>query len=278
MADAADAVPPVLVALAPVACRGLDARHRDVRADGRPAATARGRWLFVELTDDDLAEPSARAAECRGRRPAWRTVVTDAAEQLALWRIREDGAGLAAVPGGRPAQAGWEDAAVPPERLGDYLRDFEALLYGHGLRGVPYGHFGDGCVHCASTSTRTATRVGGVSPLRRGRRRPGCGARWLDVRRARRRPGPLRIAAANVFPAALALFAAVKRLFDPDNLLNPGVLVEPAPLTRICASLPARVTLVTAWTGFRRRSTAAPASDVRRRPLPPAPSCAPRIR
>ena len=47
----------------------------------------------------------------------------------------------------RPAHAGWEDAAVPPDRLGAYLRDFEALLAGHGLDGVPYGHFGDGCVH-----------------------------------------------------------------------------------------------------------------------------------
>ena len=56
-------------------------------------------------------------------------VVTDPAEAAAIWRIREDGAGLAArTSDGRPAHAGWEDAAVPPERLGAYLREFEALL------------------------------------------------------------------------------------------------------------------------------------------------------
>src|SRR6478735_2035749 len=47
----------------------------------------------------------------------------------------------------RPAYSGWEDAAVPPERLGAWLRDFDQLLRDHDLDGVPYGHFGDGCVH-----------------------------------------------------------------------------------------------------------------------------------
>ena len=74
-------------------------------------------------------------------------LVTDRAEMAALWRIREDGAGLAARSLDRPAHAGWEDAAVPPDRLGAYLRGFDALLRDAGLDGVPYGHFGDGCVH-----------------------------------------------------------------------------------------------------------------------------------
>ena len=76
-----------------------------------------------------------------------RRAVDDPAEAAALWRIREDGAGLAARSLDRPAYSGWEDAAVPPERLGAWLRDFDELLREHGLDGVPYGHFGDGCVH-----------------------------------------------------------------------------------------------------------------------------------
>src|SRR3712207_7592742 len=72
---------------------------------------------------------------------------TDVAEAAALWRIRKDGTGLAArTSNGRPAHAGWEDAAVPVEQLGAYLREFEALLDQHGLQSVPYGHFGDSCV------------------------------------------------------------------------------------------------------------------------------------
>ena len=76
-----------------------------------------------------------------------RRLVTDPAEAAALWRIREDGAGLAARSLDRPAYSGWEDAAVPPDRLGEWLREFDDLLREHGLDGVPYGHFGDGCVH-----------------------------------------------------------------------------------------------------------------------------------
>lgn len=75
-------------------------------------------------------------------------IVTDAAQAGALWRIRADGAGLAGrSPAGLPAHAGWEDAAVPPGSLGSYLREFDALMVDYGLTGLPYGHFGDGCLH-----------------------------------------------------------------------------------------------------------------------------------
>src|SRR5690606_24032785 len=105
-------------------------------------------WLFAEVTADTEAEAVARAEAVRAAAGALDArVVTDPGEQAALWRIREDGAGLAAVTMGRPGHAGWEDAAVPPDRLGGYLRDFDALLRAHHLDGVPYGHFGDGCVH-----------------------------------------------------------------------------------------------------------------------------------
>ena len=131
-------------------------------------------------------------------------VVTDAAEAAAIWRIREDGAGLAArTSDGRPAHAGWEDAAVPLERLGDYLREFEALLDQHGLQCVPYGHFGDGCVHGRIDfpfGTGQRRRPGAVPGLRRGRRPAGRRLRRLAVRRARRRPGAQRAAAAHVLP------------------------------------------------------------------------------
>lgn len=40
-----------------------------------------------------------------------------------------------------------EDAAVPPQRLGDYLRGLDDLLGRHGLSGASYGHFGEGCMH-----------------------------------------------------------------------------------------------------------------------------------
>ena len=42
---------------------------------------------------------------------------------------------------------GWEDAAVDPLRLGDYLREFQALVDRYDYKTSLYGHFGDGCIH-----------------------------------------------------------------------------------------------------------------------------------
>ena len=152
MATAADAVGGP--AAAPVAIEGIDARIVEVvRRRGRavPELPEGGGWLLVELAGATAAEAEAAAgrlvAAAGGDALASR-VLTDPAEAAAIWRIREDGAGFGGrSPAGAPAWAGWEDAAVPPERLGAYLRDFEALLADHGLGGIPYGHFGDGCLH-----------------------------------------------------------------------------------------------------------------------------------
>ncbi|MFI8997094.1 FAD-binding and (Fe-S)-binding domain-containing protein [Streptomyces sp. NPDC053542] len=111
-----------------------------------------GAWLFVEMGGGSPEEARARAEElCRAAAADGVTdhlLVSDPAGQRALWRVREDASGTATrMPDGSEAWPGWEDCAVPPARLGGYLRDFRALLGQHGLRGTPYGHFGDGCIH-----------------------------------------------------------------------------------------------------------------------------------
>lgn len=224
MAEAADAVPTLLAEGSRlVACEGLDARIVDlVRAGGAalPGLPRGAGWLFVEHGEDGSV-PAAGELE--------RRVVADPAEAAALWRIREDGAGLAARSLDRPAYSGWEDAAVPPDRLGAWLRDFDGLLEAHGLRGVPYGHFGDGCVHVRIdfdfddggerfreflTAAAVALRTHGGSLS--GEHGDG---------RARSELLPLMYD-----EQSLRLFSAVKHACDPDNRLNPGVLVDPAPL------------------------------------------------
>ena len=114
------------------------------RGGAVPALPRGAGWLFVEVAGPE-ARPGRRGVARPGR---WTDAsIGDPAEAAALWRIREDGAGLAARSLDRPAYSGWEDAAVPPDRLGAWLREFDDLLREHGLDGVPYGHFGDGCVH-----------------------------------------------------------------------------------------------------------------------------------
>ncbi|MCA1481847.1 hypothetical protein I6F37_43720, partial [Bradyrhizobium sp. NBAIM08] len=130
--------------------------------------------------------------------------------------------GLAARSLERPAYSGWEDAAVPPDRLGAWLRDFDELLAAHDLHGVPYGHFGDGCVHARIDFTFDSTGrqrfrdflVASATVLR------GYGGSLSGEHgdgRARSELLPLMYD-----DASLRLFAAAKAICDPDSLLNPG--------------------------------------------------------
>ncbi len=235
MADAGDAAPAIL-RHGPTAAEGLDRRIVEVvrRTHGEGAVPPLPRgdgWMFVEVVGEDPTEVRERAARVLADAQALDGfVVDDPRQALALWKIREDGAGLAGVSLAAPAYPGWEDAAVPPEHLGSYLRDFDALLGSHGLDGLPYGHFGDGCVHVRidfplttpggddvhRTFIRQAAElVAGYGGSMSGEHGDG---------RARSSLLPTMYS-----PDAIRLFGEVKAAFDPDNLLNPGVLVDPRP-------------------------------------------------
>jgi FAD/FMN-containing dehydrogenase/Fe-S oxidoreductase len=236
MADAADGAP-MIIDHHPTACEGLDRRIVDVVRRSRgdravPPLPAGDGWLFVELVGDDIAELRIRADALLAAADAVDGfVVADPAEAVALWKIREDGAGLAGISLSRPAYPGWEDAAVPTEHLGGYLRDFDRLLDDHGFDGLPYGHFGDGCVHVRIDFPLTeeggadrykafveeaAKLVAGYGGSLSGEHGDG---------RARS-----RLLSAMYSQAAIELFGQVKAAFDPDNQLNPGVLVDPRPV------------------------------------------------
>ncbi|KAA1428444.1 FAD-binding and (Fe-S)-binding domain-containing protein [Nocardioides antri] len=233
MVVAADAVPALLAAVGDarmVACEGLDARIVDlVRARGGavPELPRGSGWLFVEVAGPERAAALPALVGVSGALDS--RLVGSAAEAAALWRIREDGAGLAARSLGRPAYSGWEDAAVPPERLGAWLRDFDRLLKEHRLDGVPYGHFGDGCVHVRIdfdfSGGPRAFREFLVACATTLREHGGSLSGEHGDGRARSELLPLMYD-----EASLALFAAVKHACDPAGLLNPGVLVDPRPL------------------------------------------------
>ncbi|WP_030483043.1 FAD-binding and (Fe-S)-binding domain-containing protein [Nocardioides aequoreus] len=228
MAEAADAVP-ALLEHGLVACEGLGKRIVDL-VRGAPVLPEGGGWLFAEVTGDSVAEVEDRARQVARAAGAPYDVVTDPAAQAALWRIREDGAGLAAKSLSRQAQAGWEDAAVPPERLGAYLRDFESLLREHALDGVPYGHFGDGCVH-----VRIDFELGAEAGRARFRGfvedAADLVASYGGSMSGEHGDGRARseLLPRMYSPQAIALMEQVKRVLDPTGLLNPGVLVDPAP-------------------------------------------------
>jgi FAD/FMN-containing dehydrogenase/Fe-S oxidoreductase len=233
LATAADDIAAV-VSVAPVAVEGIDARLVEmVRAHGRrvpdlPRGTG---WLFVELAGEDAAATHAAARRlCRAAGALDSRIIEDPAAAAALWRIRADGAGLAGrTRDGEPAWPGWEDAAVPPARLGAYLRDFDELTREHKVDGMLYGHIGDGCIHVrldlpiATAPERFRDFLTDAAHLVVGHG----GSLSGEHGDGRARSELLEIMYSS---EVRAVFAGYKALFDPANLLNPGVLVDPRPL------------------------------------------------
>ena len=143
---------------------------------------------------------------------------------------------------------GFEDAAVPPENLGAYLRDFTALMEEFDIDGLLYGHFGDGCVHVRlAMPLETPEGVAHSRAFLQSAARI-CAAHGGSVSGehgdGRARGELLRF---MYSPEMLDLFARVKHIFDPDNLLNPGVLA--APMDEAEAASRARVRVLAAHSG-----------------------------
>jgi Fe-S oxidoreductase len=117
---------------------------------------------------------------------------------------------------------------VPPARLGEYLKDFRRLLAAHGLHGTPYGHFGDGCIH-----VRIDFDLLTVPGIARFRRFSEELARLVVAHggslSGEHGDGQARaeLLPAMYGPDLVDLFARAKAVWDPDDLLNPGMLVRP---------------------------------------------------
>ena len=242
MIEAADDVP-ALLTHSPLAVEGMDRRLVDVvrahKGPGAVPALPEGEgWLLVEVgaPGEDVTASLERARALCAASAAIDTVVyPPGAQASALWRIRADGAGLGgrtppdgAGGGDQQAWPGFEDAAVPPENLGAYLRDFTALMEEFDIDGLLYGHFGDGCVHVRlAMPLETPEGVAHSRAFLQSAARI-CAAHGGSVSGehgdGRARGELLRF---MYSPEMLDLFARVKHVFDPGNLLNPGVLAAP---------------------------------------------------
>ena len=199
---------------------------------GLPAGNA---WLLVEIGgEDELAAASAARAMLDELRDSGATasLVTDPRAQAVLWRCRTDAAGLATRRAdGAEAWGGWEDAAVPPERLGAYLRGLDELLGRHGLSGASYGHFGEGCMHMRIDFDLLSAR--GIATYREFVEQAadlvvGLGGSVSGEHGDGRARGELL---SKMYGAdGVALFGELKRIWDPAGVLNPGAIVDPPPL------------------------------------------------
>ncbi|APS19953.1 dimethylmenaquinone methyltransferase [Streptomyces sp. Tue 6075] len=237
--SAAAEAAPGLLPYGPLTVEGMAADLVTEPAGLLPRGAA---WLFVETGGATEAEARAHAERVlRAADAVDGAVVTDPAGQRALWRIREDAAGTAtripdeggtsrgsAAGRGGEAWPGWEDCAVPPARLGAYLRDFRALLAEHGLRGTPYGHFGDGCIH-VRIDFDLITEAGVARFRRFSEETADLVVAHGGSLSGEHGDGQAR---AELLPRMygdelVALFGRFKDLWDPDGGLNPGMLARP---------------------------------------------------
>jgi Fe-S oxidoreductase len=224
----------------PAALEGLD--HRLVKLEhSRHLAEKALRqlpdgnaWLMIQLdgeNQDDADRKAKAMIDALHKVPHnGVTVLDDPARKKEVWAAREAGLGATAYPPNTPeTHEGWEDAAVPPDRLGDYLRDFHRLLdrYDYGTASL-YGHFGQGCVHTripfalrtaegiaqyrefAEDSARLVVKYGGSLSGEHG------------DGQSRGELLPIMFGESMV-----GAFERTKNLFDPGNRMNPGKVVHP---------------------------------------------------
>jgi FAD/FMN-containing dehydrogenase/Fe-S oxidoreductase len=208
-------------------------RKPDLLPDGRG-------WLLVEFGGDSAEDATERAERfvdavhdgVVGSHKGCK--LYDDSEQIKeVWEMREGGVGHSKVPAKHPGWPAWEDAAVPPERTGDYLRDLERLCDKHGREIAAYfGHIGHGCVHTRIDWDFLTAE--GVRNFRAFMEDAGdlvasyggslSGEHGDGQSRAELLP--------KMFggPELIEAFSEFKAIWDPDWKLNPGKVVEPFPM------------------------------------------------
>ena len=191
-------------------------------------------WLLAELGGDTMEEAKSKASELIASLPhgvSWRLVDGDLAQKR-LWAVRESGLGATAIRlDGHHNYEGWEDGAVAPARLADYLRGITALWAEHGYSGAWYGHFGQGCVH-----TRNNFDLSSPDGLRDYRSYVNAAADLVvsmgGSLSGEHGDGQSRgeLLEKMFGPELVEAFREFKALWDPDGLMNPGKVVDPYPL------------------------------------------------
>ncbi len=240
---AAEAVPAVLKH-EPIALEGIDEylihdqQLKGLNADALEQLPKGAGFLMVQLGGETREEADARAERLLDDladtdHEPWAKFFDDPAHEESLWLVRESGLGATAhVPHHPDTFPGWEDSAVAPADLGPYLRDLRALFddFGYASDVGPslYGHFGQGCVHTRIPFDLLTAE--GVETYRRFAQRAAdlCvsyGGSLSGEHGDGQSRGELL---SKMFGAELMeVMQRVKALFDPDNQMNPGKVVDP---------------------------------------------------
>ena len=197
-----------------------------------------GAWLIVEFGADTHRKALAMAA----RAQAWLArndkhhlgvrLLETKQDQKEAMEVRESGLGASRVPGKEPdTYTGWEDSAVPPAKLGAYLRELHTLVVKHGYFWVVYGHFGQACIHMRMNFEMRTTE--GVANYRAFVTEAAqlC-VRYGGSLSGEHGDGQSRAELLPIMfsPELINAFREFKRIWDPAGKMNPGKVVDPYPL------------------------------------------------
>jgi FAD/FMN-containing dehydrogenase/Fe-S oxidoreductase len=195
-------------------------------------------WLLVEFGGDSKEEADAKAMEVMAILKKDKTSPTmklfdQEDEESKVWEIRESGLGATAfVPGLNDTWPGWEDSAVPPEKVGPYLRDLRSLFKKYDYQASLYGHFGQGCIHCripfdlytANGIEKYRAFVSEAADLVLSYGGSLSGEHGDGQARAELLP--------KMFgPEIMQAFRDFKAIWDPDGKMNPGKVIDAYPIT-----------------------------------------------
>jgi FAD/FMN-containing dehydrogenase/Fe-S oxidoreductase len=234
---AADHVPEILK-YKPIGLEGFDnaisdsLRAKGMRLDELKVLPEGKGTVLVEFgawtSEDADAQAQQFSAWLETLHPRPNFILCTPQQAAQVWHVRESALGAVAIQPGKPhAWEGWEDSAVPPDRLGSYLRSVFRLMREYGYDSPLYGHFGDGCVHMRinfdletepgilrfrefiDRAAEIVTSHGGSLSGEHG-------------------DGQARGALLpKMFgPELMGAFREFKRLWDPDNRMNPGKLID----------------------------------------------------
>jgi FAD/FMN-containing dehydrogenase/Fe-S oxidoreductase len=196
-------------------------------------------FLLVEFGGETKAEADEKAnalvADLRkdGKHLLGWTLYDDKEAEAHVWEVREAGLGATAfIPGKEDTYEGWEDSAVPPERVGNYIRALRKLAGKYGYESALYGHYGQGCIHArwnfdlkSKDGIATFRRfVDEASDLVVSMGGSLSGEHGDGQSRAELLP--------KMFGEELVeAFREFKSIWDPDWKMNPGKVVDPYRIT-----------------------------------------------
>ncbi len=228
----------------PVGLEGFDAqlvddiRKKELHVEDLDLLPEGGGWLLVEFGGKDRKAADQNAREMMGslenlKNPPSMKLYDNPKQEKRVWEIRESGLGATArVPGADDTWPGWEDSAVPPEKLGDYLRDLRGLFEKYDYHAALYGHFGQACVH-TRINFDLSTRKGIDHYHAFAHEAADLVMKYGGSFSGEHGDGQARgeLLSKMFGEDLMQAFREFKTIWDPDWKMNPGKVIDADPIT-----------------------------------------------